>query len=460
MRVVSLAAVALVTAPLFAQDPLHPNIVLILADDLGWTDLGCQGSDFYRTPHLDALAREGVRCRQAYSACTVCSPSRAALLTGQHPARLQVTDWIPGCGSANKPLQEPAWRKHLPSEVHILPELLKSAGYRTGIIGKWHLGGGASAPDQRGFDAVFGAGEMGGPSTYFSPYHLPHVDEGPQGEYLTERLGREAVRFLQTAPPQQPFFLYLAHYAVHLPLQAPADAVADCAARVQPQARHQNPTYAAMVEALDRTVGDVLTALELRGLAASTLVIVTSDNGGVVEHFRERPATGMFSITSNAPARGGKGMPWDGGVRVPLLARWPGHLPAGRLDDTPSISMDLFSTVMAAAHVQLPAQGTYDGINLLPHWTGQATSHRDTLYWHYPHYHAYGATPYSALRWHDWRLLETFEDQHLALYDLHRDPGETQDVAKQFPDVTAELHQRLIAWRKDVGAQLPTRTAP
>ncbi len=450
--VIAVVGACLLAVPALLSAAERPNVVLILADDLGWTDLGCQGSDLYRTPHLDALAARGVRCTQAYAACTVCSPSRAALLTGQAPARLHLTDWIPGGGSTGKPLSEPEWTRTLPPTAPTIADILSANGYLTAAIGKWHLGGPEAAPTRRGFQIACGGNHFGAPPSYFSPYGIDTLEDGPVGEYLTDRLAAEAVRIIE-APEKKPFFIYLAHYAPHLPMQAPADDVAACQARVRPDGRHRDATYAAMVERFDRACGAVFAALERTGTERNTLVIVTSDNGGVDWAWNEDGT--KRTITSNVPLKGSKATNDDGGVRVPFIAAWPGRIPAGRVDATPSIGTDLFATVLAAAGVTPPTQCPADGVNLLPALTGMAPVMRDELMWHYPHYHAYGATPHSAIRHGNLRLIETFEDHRVRLFDLATDPGETTDLAPAQPLIAADLQARLVLWRNRTGAQLP-----
>jgi arylsulfatase A-like enzyme len=422
--------------------PAKPNIIVILADDLGWTDLGCQGSDLYRTPNLDALASRGMRFTNAYAACPVCSPSRAALLTGQYPARLHLTDWIPGKGSKGRKLQEPQWTESLPPEAPTIAELLQQGGYTTVTIGKWHLGGPAAAPEKRGFQLNIGGGPSGHPPSYFSPYRLPVLEDGPADEYLTDRLAAEAVAFIEQQGTQ-PFFMYLPHYAVHTPLQAPKDRIAACGANVLPKGRHRNATYGAMVESLDTACGQVFEALRRKNLDQNTLVIFTSDNGGVA------------MTSSNAPLRGGKGTCYEGGVREPFFAVWPGRIPAGATEATPIIGTDLMPTLLAAAGLQLPAGIPCDGVDLLPVLTGTGPVQREALFWHYPHYHGNGATPFSAIRSGDWKLIEFFEDNHLELYHLANDVSEATDLAEREPARTAALHAQLVAWRSEVGAQLP-----
>ena len=431
----------------------RPNMVIILADDLGWTDLGCQGSDLYRTPHIDALAERGARCTQAYAACTVCSPSRAALLTGQSPARLHLTDWIPGHGSKGMPLTEPDWTRTLPASAPTIAEILSANGYRTAAIGKWHLGGDESAPGRRGFQIAIGGNHMGAPPSYFSPYGIDTLPNGPVGEYLTDRLATEAIRFIESPNDSRPFFLYLAHYAPHLPMQAPADAVSACKARIRPDSRHHEPTYAAMVERFDAACGTVFAALKRTGADRNTIIIFTSDNGGVIWAWNEDGT--KRTITTNAPLKGGKATNDDGGVRVPLIAVWPDHIPAGRIVDTPCIGTDLFPTLLDAINISPPAAIPTDGLSLLPALTGSGKISRTNLFWHYPHYHPYGATPHSALRSGNFRLVETYEDGIDRLFDLESDPSESHDLAPYQPEMVKKLQSQLQTWRQTVGAQSP-----
>lgn len=431
----------------------RPNVVVILADDLGWTDLGCQGSDVYQTPHIDALAARGVRCTQAYAASSVCSPSRAALLTGQSPARLHLTDWISGHGDKGKPLSEPDWTRSLPTSAPTIAEMLSANGYRTAAIGKWHLGGDESAPGRRGFQIAIGGNNLGAPPSYFSPYGIDTLPDGPLGEYLTDRLAAEAVRFIEAPSDGRPFFLFLAHYAPHLPMQAPADTVAACRSRITPGSRHHEPVYAAMVERFDAACGEVIAALQRTGADRNTLIIVTSDNGGVIWAWNEDGT--KRTITSNAPLKNGKGTNDEGGVRVPFIAVWPDCIPSGRIIDTPCIGTDLFPTLLAATNVAPPTSMPADGLDLLPVLTGTGMIPRTTLFWHYPHYHPYGATPHSAIRSGNLRLVETYEDGVDRLFDIVADPGEMHDLAPAQADTVKSLHEQLQAWRSAVGAQSP-----
>lgn len=436
-----------------AAAPARPNVILILADDLGWTDLACYGSDFYETPHLDRLARDGMKFTQNYSACTVCSPTRAALMTGKYPARLHITDWIPGLMPDNPKLLVPDWTKFLPLTETTIADAFKSAGYRTGSIGKWHLGTEAYYPEQHGFDVNIAGTDKPAPPTYFAPWKIPTLTEGKDGEYITDRLAGEAEKFIEAAK-DRPFFLYLPHFAVHTPIQGRADLVAKYRARLKPGLTHTNATYAAMIESLDTAVGRVRAKLDELKLADRTIVAFTSDNGGLITR----------GTTSNQPLRFGKASAYEGGVRVPLIVHWPGVTKPGSVSDTPTITMDLFPTLLEAAGLKPPpatsptgASGR-DGVSLVPLLRGTSKLTRTELFWHYPHHQHYqlgGATPYSAIRSGDFKLIEFFNDLHVELYNLREDLGEARDLATAQPQRVAELRTRLQAWRKEVGAQMP-----
>ncbi|MCP5541128.1 MAG: sulfatase [Akkermansiaceae bacterium] len=430
----------------WAADP-KPNVILILADDLGWTDLGCQGSDLYRTPHIDRLAREGMRFTQAYSACTVCSPTRASLMTGKYPARLHITDWIPGRPPANPKLLVPDFTKHLPLEEVTLGDAFHAAGYATASIGKWHLGDEPFHPDRNGFDLNIAGTHAGSPlSGYFAPWKIPTLTEGADGEYLTDRMGAEAVKFIE-ANAERPFFLYWPHFAVHTPIQGKKEIAARYEPLVKPGGRHQNTTYAAMIESLDEAVGALLDALDRLKLADRTLVVFHSDNGG------------HLPTTSNAPLRVGKGSCYEGGTRVPLIVRWPGVTEAGSVCNVPVITPDLFPTLLAMASLPQSNEESLDGLSLEPLLRQTGKLDRDALFWHYPHYQLYqqgGTTPYSAIREGDFKLIEFLDDRPLELYDLAADIGEAHNLAAVRPDLATRLQQRLRDWRISVGAQMPT----
>jgi arylsulfatase A-like enzyme len=428
-----------------------PNIVFILVDDMGWADGACFGSKFYQTPQIDAFAKAGVRFTSAYAACAVCSPTRAALMTGKYPARLHVTDWIPGSMPDNPKLLVPAWTKYLPLEETTIAEAFKAAGYATASIGKWHLGTAGSDqyyPEKQGFDVNIAGTDKPQPSTYYAPYNIPTLKpEGKPGEYLTDRLGDEAVKWIESVK-DKPFFLYLPHFAVHLPLQGRADLTAKYEKKIREGLNHKNAAYAAMNESLDTAVGRVRAKLAELKLTEKTIVIFTSDNGGRVP------------TTSNVPLRVGKASAYEGGVRVPLIVYWPGVTKPGSVSDAPVITMDLFPTVVEMAGLPAAAAKTaVDGTSFASVLRGSGKPTRDTMFWHYPHHQHYqlgGAMPYGAIRSGDFKLVEFFNDMHVELYNIKADIGEKHDLAKSNPQKTAELRTRLHAWRTEVGAQMPT----
>lgn len=443
-----LCLVALLTVAGRAAEKL--NVVVILADDLGWTDLACFGSDLYQTPNLDRLAREGMKFTQAYSACTVCSPTRASLMSGKYPARVRVTDWIPGRPPVNPKLTVPDWTKYLPLEEITLAEAFKAAGYATASIGKWHLGSEPYWPKAQGFDVNIAGTDAGSPTSgYFSPWKIATLTDGPEGEYLTDRMGTEAARYIR-AQGDTPFFLYLPHFAVHTPIQAPKALVEKYQKLVKPGLRHTNPTYAAMVESMDTAIGRMIAALEEKKLLDRTVIVFTSDNGG------------HLPTTTNVPLRVGKGSSYEGGVRVPLIVRWPGGAKPGATSDVPVITPDLYPTVLALAGVPVPAAQQLDGENIEPVLRQRGGLKRDALYWHYPHYQLYqqgGTAPYGAIRAGDFKLIEFYDGRPPELYNLRDDIGETRDLASAQPAKARELQARLAKWREDVRAQMPAKNA-
>lgn len=445
--------------------PRPLNVVFMLADDLGWSDLRCYGADLHESPHLDQLAREGVRFTQAY-AMPVCSPSRASILTGRHAARLHFTIWREG--ALNPPrdqkLLPPAAISDLPRSETTIAEMLKAAGYLTFHVGKWHLGDADHSPETQGFDLNIGGTHWGAPATYFYPFsggfgqakefrYVPGLGLGKPGEYLTDRLTDEALKLIDGAG-ERPFFLNLWFHAPHTPIEGKSNLVQKYAARIRPGMHHQNPAYAAMVQTLDDNVGRVLKRLNQRKLADRTLVIFASDNGGYLSQYRGR------QVTDNFPLRSGKGSLYEGGIRVPLIVRLPGVTPRGAICNEPVICADFFPTILQVCQVNESGKtspaGPLDGLSLLPLLRRpEARLSRDALFFHYPHYYA-TTTPVSAVRVRDWKLLEYFEDKHVELYNLHTDPGEQRDLAGEQPAQAAQLRERLRTWRADIDAQLPT----
>ncbi len=424
------------------------NVLLVLVDDYGCSDLSCYGSTFYETPNLDRLAGQGMRFTQAYSACTVCSPSRAAIMTGKYPARLHLTDWIAGHNYPWAKLRPPDWTKYLPLEERTLAEALKPSGYATASIGKWHLAppsrDPAFYPDHQGFDANFGGTFRGQPPSYFSPYGIETLKDGPPGEYLTDREQLEASRFMSEHTVRNPFFVYLPHHTVHTPLQAKADIIAKYKRKARPDAPQHNPTYAAMIQSLDENVGRLVAALDKTGAADSTVVILTGDNGGWLP-----------STNTNLGVRAGKGSAYEGGVRVPMIVRWPGVVRPGSVCDVPVMGIDIYPTVLDMVGLRPESGQILDGASIVPLLRGQSGSwHRDELFWHYPHYHPGGATPYSAIRQRDWKLIEFQEDGRTELYHLKEDPEEKKDLSTSDSGRASKLRALLNDWRKEVGAQL------
>ncbi len=426
-----------------------PNFILIVVDDLGWTDLGCTGSRLHETPNIDKLAAEGMKFTQAYAACTVCSPTRAAILTGKYPARLHITDWIEGHQRPKAKLKVPDWTRYLPLEEVTLAEALKEGGYVSASIGKWHLGGEEYSPEKQGFDHNIGGTHRGQPPSYLSPYRIPTLKNGSPGEYLTDREAAEAVRFIEEQRAR-PFFLYLPHYAVHNPLQAKAGLVAKYRGKLEPGAPHSHPVYAAMVESVDRALGRIVSTLADLKLSRRTVIIFTSDNGGLVRNRGE-------NRTLNTPLRAGKGSAYEGGVRVPLIIKWPGVTEPGSVSEEPVMSIDFYPTFLAMAG-QKPREGqVIDGASLVPLLRQEGNLNRAELYWHYPHYHPGGATPYGAIRQGDFKLIEFYEDGKFELYNLKEDIGETNNLAETQLLKVRQLGNRLEAWRKHVGAQMPAK---
>jgi arylsulfatase A-like enzyme len=465
-----LALFPLSTSAVAANAKRPPNIVVFLVDDLGATDLGCFGSTFYETPNVDRLAREGMRFTSAYAACPVCSPTRASMMTGRYPQRTGITDYInprggnqPSGWARNTRLLPAAYSDHLALDEFTIAEALRGVGYKTFFAGKWHLGGNGYLPTDQGFEINKGGTEAGSPRSYFSPYKNRLLPDGPAGESLPIRLADETCKFIK-ANPDRPFFAYLSFYNVHSPLQATKGGIAKYEAKAAKlpasgpefgrehaskwRLVQRHPTYAWMVEEMDRAVGRVLKKLDELKLADNTVVIFTSDNGGL--------ATAEGSPTTNLPLRAGKGWLYEGGIRVASIVRWPGVAAAGSTSGTPIISNDYFPTLCEAANVKAPySPNKIDGTSIVPLLRGGEIAKRE-LYWCYPHYGNQGGMPGSAVRDGEWKLIEWSEGDQLELYDLAADPSERRNVAEDTADVVTRLRGSLASWRKDVGAKLPT----
>lgn len=461
----------------------RPNVLVVLLDDYGWKDSSCYGSSFYETPNLDKLASQGTRFTNAYASCPVCSPTRASLLTGKYPARLGVTDWINhgNFHPCKGKLVDAPYIKQLDTREYSLAKCLKDNGYQTWHVGKWHLGQKEAWPDKHGFDVNVGGSEKGAPHKgYFSPYDFATLTNGPDGEYLTDRLTDEAITLIQKRDQQRPFFLNYWAYAVHTPIQAKADDIAYFQAkakrlkldqidpivkgehfasnhkkhlRVERRIIQSNPVYAAMVKNMDDNLGRLMASLEQTGQADNTLVIFTSDNGGL--------ATAESSPTCNAPLAEGKGWMYEGGTREPLVISMPGVIKAGVVCDDITTTPDIYPTILEAVGIALVPKQHCDGVSLFPILKELRDGEmavcfdRGPIFWHYPHYGNQGGTPGCAVREGDYKLTEFFEDNRLELYDLKNDISEVHDLSKKLPKVTSDLHAKLVSWREAIEAKMP-----
>lgn len=453
------------------------NFVFILIDDLGQRDLGCYGSKFYRTPSTDRLAADGMRFTDAYAACPVCSPTRASIMTGKYPARLHLTDWLPGRPDRpDQRLNRPIINQELPLAEVTIAERLKAAGYVTAHVGKWHMGGEGFGPQQQGFDINIAGDHTGSPLSYFAPFKartkdghgrpMPGLEQAPDGEYLTDRLTTEAEKIIEDNR-DKPFFLYFAHYAVHAPMKAKAGMIAKYPQVTDKPGQQTNAIYAAMVESMDESVGRILKKLDDLKLAGRTVVFFTSDNGGL--SVREGPST---PATINAPLREGKGYLYEGGIRVPLIVRGPGIKP-GSTSTTPMSSVDYFPTILELAGLPpgVPPSGgsaagpkppgpakavtsdKIDGISLVPLLKGGTNAPRP-LFWHYPHYSNQGGKPGGVIREGDFKLIEFYETGRVELFDLKS--GENRNLAEE-PAHAARVKAmvaKLDTWRIQAGAQM------
>ena len=432
----------------------RPNIVLFYADDLGYSDLSCQGSSYYKTPHIDRIGKEGITFTNAYAAAANCAPSRASLLSGLYTPRhgvFTVNNSDRGKAKHRKliPIKN---TEVLAPKFTTLAESLKSAGYQTCIAGKWHV---SPDPTKDGFDTNFGGNKSGHPRSYFSPYKNPQLKDGPKGEHLPERLGRDVSNWIADHK-ETPFFVYLPFYSVHTPIQARDDLAKKYSERPKTEPHH-NPKYAAMIEAMDLAVGQVLKTLEEQDLSDNTLVIFTSDNGP------------HGNISRATPLRGVKGMYYEGGIREPFLAKLPGVIKAGSTNDTPIHQVDLYPTLLSFAKATGPKQ--LDGIDLTPALKGEPLPERN-LYWHFPAYlQGYGldggsaspffrTTPCGVIRDGDWKLIQYFEDNTLELYNLKDDLSETTNLAEKNPEKTQALLKKLQVWQTKVSAPIPTKVNP
>lgn len=450
----------------------RPNFVFILMDDMGWVDLGCQGSSFYETPNLDKLREKGVRFTDAYASCPVCSPTRASIMTGRYPARVGVTNFIGGHTQGK--LVDAPYTRHLPLTETSLATALREGGYATWHVGKWHLGPEPYWPDQHGFEVNIGGCHWGLPKQgYFSPYGCPTMADGPDGEYLTDRFTDEACALIRNKD-DRPFYLNLWFHSVHVPIQAKAETIIKYEQKARDLGLDQvqtfkegdyfpcehkkdkrilrrllqsDPTYAAMVEHVDENIGKLMATLEETGQADHTVIVFTSDNGGL--------ATAEGSPTCNAPLSEGKGWMYEGGTREPLLVVWPGVTEAGSTCAAPVTSPDFYPTFLEIAGLDPRPEQHCDGVSLVPALQGDPEFDRGAMYWHYPHYGNQGGTPGASVREGDYKLIEFYEDNRIELYNLREDIGEDHDLAAQQPERVARLHGLLCAWRDEVEAIMP-----
>ena len=461
----------ILAAGLFLATPLTAkpatNFIFFLVDDMGWADIGANGSRFHETPHIDKLAASGMRFTQGYAACPVCSPTRASILTGRHPVRVDITDWIPGQGNnANNKLLHPKDRDNLAHSEVTIAEALKEHGYETFYAGKWHLGHHGHWPEDQGFDINIGGHHKGSPpGGYYAPWTNPALKANKPGEYLTERLTEESLRFLETRDPKNPFLIYLSYYNIHTPIQPYKKRIDHYTAKAEKmfkgptptQSEHEglsrmrqdNPALASMVAAVDDSVGTLLAKLDQLKLADNTVVIFFSDNGGLSTLGRGRSGPGC-----NLPLRASKGWLYEGGVREPTLVRAPGVTPPGSVSHKPVISMDFFPTMLELAGLPTRPKLHADGQSLVKQLRGDDTGAR-TLYWHYPHYHGSGWKPGASIRDGDWKLIEFYHYEKFELYNLAQDPGEQKDLAKKEPQKAANLRAKLKAWQKEMRAKMP-----
>lgn len=485
-----------------------PNVIIFLIDDLGWTDLACYGSKFYETPNLDKLAKEGARFTNAYAACHVCSPSRAAILTGKYPARINLTDWLPGRN--NYPFQRlknVEVTQVLPTNEVTIAKALKDKGYNTAIVGKWHLGEAPNDPTMYGFDTHIPKGwSKGWPLTYYAPFKLPDYD-GKQGEYLTDKLTDDALQYIESSK-DKPFFLYFAHFTVHDPIEGRADLVEKYKKKLasMPKAKgprfvlegnpdrddltiaeretlmkdpaykaygqlprgtvkikqHQdNVQFASMVETMDESMGRVMNKLKELGISDNTIIVFASDNGGMSGANYGRPDKKIDSTqldkqysTANLPLRGAKGWMYEGGVRIPLIVKWAGIKKPGSTVDMPVVHTDFYPSVLEMAGIPSMPQQHMDGRSFAPILKGEKQTDKP-IFWHFPHYSNHGMqSPGGGIRYKNYKLLEYYENNTVQLYDLDKDIGELNDLSKKQPAKVKELRDMLHQWRKDVGAQM------
>lgn len=448
------------------------NVVFILADDLGWSDLSGYGSDLHETPNLDRLAKQGMKFTNAYAAAPICTPSRASIMTGKFPARLHMTTWhensgVPAPNKKDK-LVPPVTIGNLPLNETTIAEVFQEAGYFTAHVGKWHLGDAAHYPQTHGFEVNIGGTMWGAPDTYWSPFrgqnfqneyrYIPDLGETSENykskatPYLTDVLTDKAVQIIKEKS-NKPFFLNLWYHTVHTPIEGKPHLVEYYKKKVRPGMKDQNYEYAAMVASLDENVGRVLKAISDAGIDNNTVVIFFSDNGGRIGKYKS-----WETVANNSPLRSGKGSLYEGGIREPLIIKWPGITKTGSNCDYPVISNDFFPTLMEITALKKSGlnHDLHDGVSLMPLLKNpKLPLQRETLFWHSPHYYT-TTSPVSSIRKGHWKLIHYFEDDHLELYDLDKDMGEKNNLEDTYPEIAKNLYEELKTWRKDVDAQFPS----
>ncbi len=446
----------------------QPNFVFILVDDLGWTDLGCYGSTFHETPNIDQLASESMLFTNAYAACPVCSPTRAAIMTGKYPSRLNITDWIPGDDPKNRELLGTTDENELSLQEITLAEALKENGYKTFFAGKWHLGDEDFYPENQGFDINIGGHHRGSPpGGYYTPYKNPKLTDGSEGEYLTDRLTDESISFMKENK-ENPFLLFLSFYTVHTPIQANKEYISYYQEKLQDMGNpvtervpeHEafstqqqlNTNYASMVHAMDANIGRLLSAIDVLGLSDNTVIIFTSDNGGLSTITN----SSWTAPTSVRPLRAGKGWCYEGGIRVPLIIRTP-EMKKPIVNNEAVISMDFYPTMLELAGLPLLLDQHIDGQSLSHLLHGSVEFEREDIFWHYPHYHSSGWTPGAAIRSGKWKLIEFYDLNKVELYNLESDPGESTNLAGEYPEKIEELQGKLLLLQENTGAKFPLK---
>lgn len=467
-----------------------PNILFFLVDDLGWKDLGCYGSQFYETPNIDKLALSGVKFMQSYTASAVCSPTRASILTGKHPARLHLTNWIgPDMWRPDGKMETPDFEQQLVHEEKTIAENLKDQGYSTGFIGKWHLGDKKFHPEYHGFDINIAGNSAGAPPSYFYPYEnetwkgtswpskLEDLQDGQENEYLTDRLTDEALNYIDENK-DDPFFLFLSHYAVHKPFQSKeklAEKYKIKAGKMYPEDMdifkkieggeysrtvQNHDIYAGMIQSVDKSLGRIYKKLKEDNLLRDTIIIFSSDNGGL--------STAGFTseggwldpdqiVTSNSPLKTGKGWYYEGGIRVPTIIAWKGHVSQGKISNELIMSTDFYPTILDLAGLESKPEQHKDGVSLASHLRKGSKLKRQELHWHYPHYHNLGQDPASAIRVGNYKLIENLEDGSLELYNIKEDISEEDNLINEYPKIAKKLKSKLDSWRHKVNAQMPVK---